>query len=146
MRWLKFSAVGAMGMAVQIAMFAVGVHLLDLHYLLATLLSVETALLHNFAWHVTWTWPANIGPHRRLFDSLLRFQLLTGTISIAGNAGLMWVLVGTARLEPVFANLLCIGACSFLNFAACDRLVFAPLSVAPGSPAPHGNARTGLWK
>ena len=61
MHWLKFNAVGAMGMTVQITLLAAGVHLLELHYILATLLSVEAALLHNFVWHVTWTWPE---PHR----------------------------------------------------------------------------------
>ena len=146
MRWLKFSAVGAMGMTVQIAMLAVGVHLLHLHYLLATLISVEAALLHNFVWHVTWTWPTHIGLHRWLLGSLLRFQLITGTVSIAGNAGFMWILVGTAQLEPVLANLLCVGACSFVNFVVCNRFVFAPLFVAPSSLTPHGNARTGLLK
>ena len=52
MRWLKFNTVGAMGMVVQVAMLAVGVQLLALHYILATFLAVEAALLHNFVWHV----------------------------------------------------------------------------------------------
>ena len=72
MRWLKFNAVGAMGMAVQITTLAVGVHLLELHYILATVLAVEAALLHNFVWHVTWTWPAATGA---VPDDLRRYEL-----------------------------------------------------------------------
>ena len=143
MRWLKFNAVGAMGMTVQITLLAVGVHLLEWHYILATLLSVEAALLHNFVWHVTWTWPGYTGLHRWPLGSLLRFQLITGTVSIASNTGFMWILVGTAQLEPVLANLLGIGACSLVNFAVCNRFVFA-LPVASNSLTPHGNTRTGL--
>ena len=141
MRWLKFNAVGAMGMTVQIATLSVGVHLLEMHYILATLLSVEAALLHNFVWHVTWTWPAHTNSHRLLLGSLLRFQLITGTVSIAGNIGFMWILVETAQLEPVLANLVCIGACSLVNFVVCNRVVFV-LSATSGSLTPHGNART----
>ena len=141
MRWLKFNAVGAMGMAVQITTLAVGVHLLELHYILATVLAVEAALLHNFVWHVTWTWPAHTGVHRWPLGSLLRFQLITGTVSIAGNTGFMWILVETVQLEPVFANLICIGACSLVNFAVCSRFVFA-LPVASTAFTRHGNART----
>ena len=140
MRWLKFNAVGAMGMAVQITTLAVGVHLLELHYILATVLAVEAALLHNFVWHVTWTWPVHTGLHRRPLRSLLHFQLISGTVSIAGNTGFMWILVATAQMEPVLANLICIGACSFVNFAVCRRFVFALSSSS--SPTPHGNART----
>ena len=143
MRWLKFNAVGAMGMTVQITLLAAGVHLLELHYILATLLSVEAALLHNFVWHVTWTWPGHTGLHRRQLGSLLRFQLITGTVSIVGNTGFMWILVGMAQLEPVLANLLGIGACSLVNFAVCNRFVFA-LPVASNSLTPHGNTQTGL--
>ena len=143
MRWLKFNAVGAMGMAVQITTLAVGVHLLELHYILATVLAVEAALLHNFVWHVTWTWPAHTGLHRRPLRSLLYFQLISGTVSIAGNTGFMWILVATAQLEPVLANLICIGACSLVNFAACSRFVFS-LPVASSAFTRHGNARTGF--
>ena len=104
MRWLKFNTVGAMGMVVQVAMLAVGVQLLALHYILATFLAVEAALLHNFVWHVNWTWPAHPAPLRWPVGSLLRFQLITGTVSIAGNIGFMWILVARAQLEPVLSQ------------------------------------------
>ena len=143
MRWLKFNAVGAMGMAVQIATLSVGVHLLELHYILATMLSVEATLLHNFVWHVTWTWPSHNNEQRSQLRALLRFHLITGTVSMAGNTGLMWVLVGTAQMQPVLASLVSIGACSIVNFVVCERVVFGS-HPASGSLRPHGSARTGF--
>ena len=50
-RWLKFNAVGAIGIVVQLAALAVLKGLLRLPYLTATALAVETAVLHNFVWH-----------------------------------------------------------------------------------------------
>ena len=55
MRWLKFNAVGALGMAVQLGSLGFFVRVLGLHYLLATALAVEVAVLHNFIWHRRWT-------------------------------------------------------------------------------------------
>jgi len=45
-RWLKFNAVGAGGVAVQLAFLALLVRL-GVHYLLATALAVEAAVLQN---------------------------------------------------------------------------------------------------
>ena len=55
-RWLKFNAVGAAGIGVQLAVLVslrAGLHL---HYLLATALAVEATVLHNFFWHKRFTW------------------------------------------------------------------------------------------
>lgn len=47
-RWLKFNAVGALGIGVQLTALASYHTLFALDYLAATALAVETALLHNF--------------------------------------------------------------------------------------------------
>ena len=50
-RWMKFNAVGAIGIAVQLSalgMFRSGLHF---DYMFATALAVEMAVLHNFCWH-----------------------------------------------------------------------------------------------
>jgi len=46
--WLKFNAVGAIGIGVQLATLAALAGGLRLNYLLATGLAVEAAVLHNF--------------------------------------------------------------------------------------------------
>ena len=143
MRWLKFNAVGFLGMAVQLGSLGFFVHVLGLHYLLATALAVEMAVLHNFIWHWRWTWADRQGiavPARGIV--LLRFNLTTGLVSIAGNLILMRVLAGAAGLEPIAANLLSIILCSLVNFLVCDHFVFLSRAV-PGSAAERETASRG---
>ncbi len=79
MRWLRFNAVGMMGMAVQLILIAVLVRVFKMHYLPATALAVEVAILHNFLWHVRWTWPDR--PLVGLF-TLFRFNVAVGVVSM----------------------------------------------------------------
>ena len=63
-RWLKFNAVGGIGIVVQLVALAVFRSWLKLDYLLATGLAVEIAVVHNFLWHERFTWadrPATAG-------------------------------------------------------------------------------------
>ena len=141
MRWWKFNAVGALGMVVQLAALGFFVHLLGLHYLLATALAVEAAVLHNFVWHRRWTW-AERGPGLPAWGMmLLRFNLTNGMVSLAGNILFMRLLAGAAGIEPVIANFLSILLCSLVNFLLCDRFVF--ISRGGASPSEHRNAGPG---
>jgi putative flippase GtrA len=115
-RWLKFNAVGLMGVAVQLSALALATKL-GMHYLLATALAVEIAVLHNYVWHRQWTWRGRAG-------SLWRFQLSNGLLSLASNLVLMRLLTGWAGLPPVPANLLAIACTSLLNFWISERWVF----------------------
>ena len=122
MRWLKFNAVGALGMAVQLAVLTFLVHVAGLHYLAATALAVEAAVIHNFAWHRRWTWADREAAP--LGTTFLRFNLTTGAVSIGGNLVAMAVLVGEAGLEPIPANLASIALCALVNYLVCDHWVF----------------------
>ncbi len=130
MRWLKFNAVGALGMAVQLGTLAFLVHVAGLHYLPATALAVEAAVIHNFAWHLRWTWADRAGVAPGWGTLLLRFNLTTGAVSIAGNLVAMSVFAGAMGLNPVLANLVSIGLCSLANFLVCDHWVFLGSSLA----------------
>jgi putative flippase GtrA len=121
-RWLKFNAVGAVGIGVQLAVLTALKSGLGLNYLLATALAVEAAVLHNFFWHERFTWADRRG--RFSIERLLKFNLTTGGLSIVGNLIAMKVLVAIAGLEYLFANLLSIAACSLLNFFVADRAIF----------------------
>lgn len=55
LRLLKFSAVGAIGVGVQLGALAV-LHAMEITYLPATALAVECAVIHNFLWHRRFTW------------------------------------------------------------------------------------------
>ena len=130
MRWMKFNAVGALGMVVHVGLLGFFVHVLGLHYLLATALSVEAAVLHNFVWHIRWTWADRRGfVLPALGITLLRFNLTNGLVSQAGNLFFMRLLAGAAGIGPVVATLLSIVPCALANFFVSDRWVFVP----PGS-------------
>jgi putative flippase GtrA len=130
-RFLKFNGVGLIGFALQLGVLAVLLRL-GVHYLAATALAVELAVLHNFTWHERWTWrdrateaagPSTwLGPGRR--SRLWRFHASNGLISLAGNLLLMRLLVGLLGLPPVPANLLSVLLCALVNFTASDRFVF----------------------
>src|ERR671913_1525419 len=55
-RWIVFNGVGALGVVVQLATLALLTRVAGLPVAVATLLAVEAAVLHNFAWHQRWTW------------------------------------------------------------------------------------------
>jgi len=125
LRWLKFNAVGLLGVGLQLAVLAVLVGRLGMDYLPATALAVESALLHNFLWHERFTWAdrtqAAIGGWARRF---ICFHAANGAISLVGNLLLMPILVQGLGLPVLPANLVSIAACSLLNFAASEELVF----------------------
>ncbi len=124
-RWWAFCFVGAMGIAVQLAVLDVLIKRAGLHYLLATALAVEAAVFHNFAWHEHWTWCDRAQQDRRGWRKrLARFQLSTGAFSICGNAACMWVLAGIWQVPYLASNLASIAVCSTLNFLASEWWVF----------------------
>jgi putative flippase GtrA len=123
LRWLKFNLVGGLGIVVQLGCLA----LLRfwMHYLAATALAVEIAVLHNFAWHERFTWKDRPGGGRERLMRLVRFHLGNGAVSILGNIGLMWLLVGRLHMRHlVVANGIAIAVCSLLNFALGEWFVF----------------------
>ena len=124
-RWLKFNAVGAMGIGVQLGCLALLVSGLGMNYLPATALAVEAAVLHNFVWHERFTWKDRAaGGPRGVAMRLLRFHAGNGAVSILGNLALMRLLVGTLHLKYLLANGVTIALCALLNFALGEWFVF----------------------
>lgn len=123
-RWLKFNLVGAMGMVLQLAALALFNHCAPGHYLAATGAAVEVTLLHNFAWHQSYTWRDRWGSSTPLAQ-FVRFHLSNGLVSFAGNLAVMRVLVEGAHMPAVAANAVAILCCSIVNFCFGDNWVFA---------------------
>ena len=122
--WLKFNAVGIIGVGVQLGVLAIFRSGLDWSIRVATVAAVECAVLHNFVWHERWTWAHRGLDWRRFPGRLLRFNVSNGLISIVGNVVLMELLAVRLHLNYVVSNLMAIGACSLLNFFLSDKLVF----------------------
>ena len=125
LRWIKFNTVGLIGIGVQLAALALFRSWMKFEYLPATALAVEIAVIHNFLWHERFTWAdrRSSGAAHSLFR-LAKFNATNGAVSITGNLGLMWLLVGEMRFNYIFANLVGIAVCSLVNFLLGDRFVF----------------------
>ena len=140
-RWIAFNVVGLVGVGVQVATLAALIATTRLPLVLVTLVAVEVAVLHNFAWHDRWTWrdrAVNGGRSRRL----ARFHAANGAVSLVGNLVLTWWLVTRGGLHPVAANAVAIAACSVVNFALGDRWVFASASPSLAVRAGFGHNAT----
>lgn len=114
---------------------------LGLHYMLATALAVEAAVLQNFFWHLKWTWRdrsigATIGDN---LNRLWKFHLGNGVVSLLVNLALMRLLVGSFGMNYLAANVLAIAAGGVANFFVSERLVFlasrSGRAWTPGAPA-----------
>lgn len=121
-RWWRFNVVGAAGVLVQLGSLA----LLDraLPYLAASVVAVELAVLHNFAWHLRYTW-RDRRDETGWTMQMVRFHLSNGVVSLAGNVALMRMLVGAGHMPVLAANGIAIVCCSVVNFVLGDRWVFA---------------------
>ncbi len=88
LRWLKFNAVGGIGIAVQLLVLTVLKSGLHLDYLLATALAVEAGGCPQFFYGMSDS-PGRTGPQTTVSIRFLKFNLTTGLCSIAGNVLLM---------------------------------------------------------
>ena len=123
-RWCRFNLVGAMGMLFQLAVLALLNHCAPGHYLWSTAAAIELTLLHNFAWHVRYTWRDRQDKFT-LVPQLFRFHAANGLVSMVGNLALMRMLVQGAHLPILVANGIAILVCSAINFLLGDHWAFA---------------------
>jgi len=123
-RWWKFNLVEILGMLVQLVALALINRLTRGHYLFASAAAIEVALLHNFVWHLQYTW-SDRRKDSAVSAQLLRFHLSNGLVSLLGNLALMRILVAQAHLPVVAANSIAILCCSMVNFFLGDLWAFA---------------------
>ena len=125
LRWLRFNLVGGIGIAVQLVLLFLLKSILHFNYLAATALAVEATVIHNFLWHERYTWADRLQPSwRNSLPRLLRFNLTNGAVSIAGNLGLMKLMVDIGHMNYLVANAIAIALCSLVNFVVSNEYVF----------------------
>ncbi|HWI17591.1 MAG TPA: GtrA family protein [Vicinamibacterales bacterium] len=133
---------GAGGFVVQILAVALLLHL-ELHYLVATVMAVEAAIIVNFFVHEHWTFRDRGGAAAAtMLERLIRYHVLVSLTSVLGSILLSAYFVEATGLHPVAANVASIVVLSAINFIGADRLVFragmvvaATLGVAGGAYA-----------
>ena len=132
-RAAKFYAVGGLGIAVQLVALYFFKPLLDPHYLWATALAVEAAIVHNFIWHEFWTWSDRPSSGRERAARLWRFHVSNGLLSLAGNVLLMRLLVGAFGLHYLLANTVAVASLAVANFLLSELYVFRYLIRPPSN-------------
>ena len=89
-------------------------------------MAIELTILHNFSWHVRWTWADRPASRLGLPGRLARFHLTNGVVSLAGSVAVMAGLVEIGQINYLAANVISVAVCGLANFALSDRVVFAP--------------------
>jgi len=113
--WLqlvKFCAVGGSGYVVNLTVFALCTHVLDLGYLLAATIAFVVAVANNFWWNRYWTFRARAG--RAGFQATRFFAVSVGAFLFA--TALLALLVDVAGVPKVAAQAVSIIAATPLNF------------------------------
>lgn len=127
--------VGIIGYVVQTAVLWLLVGRFGMAVVPATLVATEAAVLHNFVWHLHWTWADRPAGARAVVGRLVRFNLSNGGFSLVGGAAIMALLVDALGVHYLAANLVAVIVVSVVNFLASDRFVFTP-SASPSAAAP----------
>lgn len=120
-RFLRFNAVGALGVGVQLVSLWLLTRVAAVHYAVATAVAVTLAVVHNFAWHWLWTWRDR---DVHLVRACTRFVFTNGLLSIASNLGVTTALVAGVHAPPVAANAVAIVTSGLVNFWLGDVVVF----------------------
>jgi putative flippase GtrA len=123
-RWWKFNLVGIIGFGVQMTALFLLRKVCGAHYLLASAAALELTVVHNFIWHLHYTWrDRSASSHRMQF---VRFQLSNGMVSLVGNLLLVRLLMGGTHLPLLAANAIAVLCCAVANFYLGDLWAFAP--------------------
>src|SRR5262245_30594879 len=106
-RFLRFNGVAALGIVVQLVTVEALVRSpTHLGAVPATAIGVIAAVVHNFLWHVRWTWADRQSSRGHLPRMFLLFAGTNGLVSLVGATAIVAVLVAATRIDVVLANIL----------------------------------------
>jgi putative flippase GtrA len=126
---VKFSAVGASGYVVNLAVYGTLVKALDVHYILAAMLAFCVAVTNNFLWNRHWTFRATDG---HMGFQAARFFTVS-VLALGLNLIVLELLVSVAEVEKLLAQAIAILAATPLNFIGNKLWSF-------GEPPPRRSA------
>jgi dolichol-phosphate mannosyltransferase len=109
---VKFSAVGASGYVVNLAVYTTLVRGLDVHYIIAAVLAFCVAVTNNFLWNRYWTFRAREG---HMGFQAARFFTVS-VLALGLNLIVLQLLVSLADVDKVLAQAIAILTATPLNF------------------------------
>jgi len=113
--WLqlvRFGLVGGLGFVVNLAVYTLFVHSLNVDYRAASVVAWLVAVANNFVWNRHWTFDAREGVAHHQAVRFLLVSLVTEAISLA----LLTVLVEVGGLSKVPAQAVAVAAATPLSF------------------------------
>lgn len=113
--WLqlfRFAAVGATGYVVNLAVFAFCVHLLGIHYVLASAVAFVVSVVNNFWLNRHWTFSAK---EDHPLQQAIRFFAVS-VLTYGFSLGMLVALVSGGGLPKVIAQAIAIAASTPLSF------------------------------
>ena len=118
---VRFATVGASGYVVNLAVFALCVHVLSIDYRLAALAAFLVAVTNNFVWNRHWTFKARQG---HAGHQSLRFFAVS-LAAFCFNLVALELLVSVAGLPEVPAQAIAIVVATPVSFAGNKLWSFA---------------------
>ncbi len=109
---IRFAIVGASGYAVNLILYALLVRTLGVEYLVAETVAWIVAAGNNFVWNRHWTFKAGDG---QVHAQAIRFFLVT-LVALGFNLLVLRILVESAGMDKVLAEVLALAASTPLNF------------------------------
>jgi putative flippase GtrA len=118
--------VGAMGLSVKFSVLTALVEFAGVGYLPSTAVAVEAAMIHNFTWHLRWTWRDRCAGLfvREALTRLLRFHLGAGAVAMIANLFVTRFLVQELGIHYAAANLAATVFAGLANFILSNFVVF----------------------
>lgn len=108
----RFTAVGASGYVVNLIVFALTFHTLNLDYRLAAVAAFVVALANNFWWNRHWTFAAR---HGHAGHQALRFVVVS-VLAFVLSLGILQGLVELAGVPEIAAQAIAVAAATPVNF------------------------------
>jgi len=117
---IKFIIAGGTGAIIEIALFILLSEYFSIHYLMANLLAISTAILVNYI--ISQKWVFESGRYTKEVE-IIAFIVISGIIIIL-NQMLMWGLVDGMEMNERISKVLSIAIVAVINFFAKKFLVF----------------------
>lgn len=110
---IRFGAVGATGYVVNLAVFALCVHVLAIDYKLASVVAFAVSVLNNFLWNRHWTFSHSRDSHP--VEQGLKFFAVS-LVAYGFSYVVLVSLVDGAGFEKVIAQAISVAAATPLSF------------------------------
>jgi len=122
-RLLKFGAVGASGVIVNMGALYLLTEFARIPYFIGSLIAIELSILTNFWMNLIWTWKDR-SEAGTLWTKLWRYHVGAGLTAFLGNYLILIGLTGLFGINYLLSNLVGIGVGTLGNYVINDVWTF----------------------